>query len=81
MRKKCLHEQEIGSQFHVPMRPFDESRMTNPFDFLDFVQERLYHEVLRDIFAAICDKCENANEMQTIDNPILQDAREKRERV
>ena len=54
----------------------------NPFDFLDFVEERLYHEVLRDIFAAISDECGDANEVQTIDNwPILQDARERKEEV
>ena len=54
----------------------------NPFDFLDFVEERLYHEVLRNIFAAISDKCRDADEVQTIyDWPILQDAREKGESV
>ena len=51
----------------------------NPFDFLDFVDERLYHEVERDIFAAISDKCGDANKVQMIDNrPILQDAREEK---
>ena len=74
---KCLHEQEIGSQFHVPIRLFDESRMTwifkgIPIDFLDFVEEWFYHKVLRNIFVAISDKCGDANEVQTIDNwPIL----------
>ena len=52
---------------------------SNPFDFLDFVEERLNHEVLGDIFAAIGDECGDANEVQTIDNwPILQDAYRKR---
>ena len=45
----------------------------------------MYHEVERDIFAAISDKCGgygDANKVQTIDNrPILQDAREKGEIV
>ena len=40
----------------------------NPFDFLDFVGKRLYHEVLKDIFAVISDKCGGANEVQTIDD-------------
>ena len=73
----------------MPIRLFDESTMTwifkgNPLDFLDFVGERLYHEVfkLRNIFAGISDKCGDANEMQTIDNwPILQDTKEKGENV
>ena len=34
----------------------------NPFDFLDFDEERMYHKVLRDIFAAISDKCRDAYE-------------------
>ena len=53
-----------------------------PFDFLDFVEERFYHKVLRNIFADISDKCGDANKVQTIDNwPILQGAREKGESV
>ena len=54
----------------------------NPFGVLDFDEERLYHKILRDIFAAISDKCGDAYETQTIDNwPILQYARGKWESV
>jgi len=85
-QKKSLQGQEVGNEFHVPIRLFYESGMAgiiegNPFDFLDFVEERLNNEVLGDIFTTIGDECGDTNEVQTIDDrPIPQDAR-KREKI
>ena len=75
-----LLNQEIRHKIHVPISLLDKGRMAgilecDPFHLLDLVEERLHHEVLRDVLLSVDNKRRYSDEVKTINNgPILQDS-------
>lgn len=74
---RYLLSEETRHKFHVPISLLDKGRMTrilecDPFRLLNLVEERLHHEVLRDVLPSVDNKRRYSNEVKTINNgPIL----------